>query len=92
MRSSFHILRYPEAMAQDPEEEQERGEASVDVSPDLDMVRLYRSPGAWTFPRPVAGQGTQRLSRQDSDPLVPARASASRAALALGRPPSTFPK
>ena len=46
MRGSLHILRYPEAMAQDPEEEREPGEPSVDVSHELDMVRLYRSPTA----------------------------------------------
>lgn len=40
MRGSFHILRYPEAMAQDPDWDEE---FSVDTSPDLDMVTLYRS-------------------------------------------------
>ena len=39
MRGSLHILRYPEGMAQDPEED----ESSVDTSHDLDMVMLYRS-------------------------------------------------
>src|SRR5580658_8407061 len=38
-RSPLHMMRYPEAMAQDPEDE-----ASVDISADLDMVTLYRSP------------------------------------------------
>jgi hypothetical protein len=37
---SLHILRYPEPMAQDPEED----EGLVDTSSELDMVTLYRSP------------------------------------------------
>jgi hypothetical protein len=36
--SPLHILRYPELMAQDPEDE------AVDTSTDLDMVTLYASP------------------------------------------------
>jgi hypothetical protein len=31
-------------MAQDPEKEQGPGEGSIDTSPELDMVTLYRSP------------------------------------------------
>lgn len=40
MRGSLHILRYPEAMAQDPEE----GEGFVDTSSELDMITLYSTP------------------------------------------------
>src|SRR6266542_379799 len=39
---SFHILRYSEAMAQDPESEGRRGE-DVNPSHDLDLVTLFRS-------------------------------------------------
>ena len=43
---SLHILRYPEAMAQDPEEEQASDGGFLDTSHELDMVTLYRSPTA----------------------------------------------
>lgn len=46
MPGSLHILRYPEGMAQDPEEERDPVEGSVNTSHELDMVTLYRSPTA----------------------------------------------
>jgi hypothetical protein len=33
-------------MAQDPEEDREPAAGSVDISPELDLVTLYRSPAA----------------------------------------------
>jgi hypothetical protein len=39
----FHILRYPEGMAQDPERDDERAGDAMDVSHDLDLVPLYSS-------------------------------------------------
>ena len=43
IKGFFHILRYPEGMAQDPEREHREDEGPVDTSHELDMVTLYRS-------------------------------------------------
>src|SRR4051812_32075440 len=46
LRCSFHILRYPEVMAQDPQGEhgdEDVRDGAVNTSRDLDMVSLYRS-------------------------------------------------
>jgi hypothetical protein len=39
----FHILRYPEGMAQDPDRDEEQTAGEVDPSHDLDLISLYSS-------------------------------------------------